>query len=66
MEKGSQSVYLHKGQINESRQKPKTLASRLPYTVVLGCLTRASLGVLPVGCLRALAVARVGVSDEWH
>ena len=30
-------------------------------TVVLGCLTRASLGVLPVGCLRALAVARVGV-----
>jgi hypothetical protein len=30
-------------------------------TVVLGCLTRASLGVLPVGCLRAPAVARVGV-----
>src|SRR5271166_903702 len=30
-------------------------------TVVLGCLTRASLGVLPIGCLRALAVARVGV-----
>jgi hypothetical protein len=30
-------------------------------TVVLGCLTRASLGMLPVGCLRALAVARVGV-----
>jgi hypothetical protein len=30
-------------------------------TVVLGSLTRASFGVLPVGCLRALVVARVGV-----
>ena len=30
-------------------------------TVVLGSLTLASLGVLPVGCLRALVVARVGV-----
>jgi hypothetical protein len=30
-------------------------------TVVLGSLTLASFGVLPVGCLRALVVARVGV-----
>jgi hypothetical protein len=30
-------------------------------TVVLGCLTRTSLGVLPVGSLPVLAAARVGV-----